>query len=137
MKTPDIRKVSLTFTVFALTLVLSACGQGPEPATTTAEGLVIEDLIDGEGEEARTSSAVAVHYTGWRAEDGEPFDSTQARGGPATLPLDGVIPGYREGLMLMVEGERRRLWIPPELAYRDRDGPSGMLVYDVELVRIQ
>jgi len=80
---------------------------------------------------------VTVHYTGWRAENGEMFDSSRTRGSPATFPLDGVIPGWTEGLQLMVVGEQRRLWIPGNLAYDGRPGrPQGMLVFDVELLAI-
>jgi FKBP-type peptidyl-prolyl cis-trans isomerase len=67
------------------------------------------------------------------------FDSSVARGTPATFPLDRVIRGWTEGLQLMVVGETRRLWIPGSLAYDNspRPGaPKGMLVFDVELLRI-
>ena len=65
------------------------------------------------------------------------FDSSQRRGRPATFPLNGVIPGWTEGVQLMVVGEKRRLWIPEELAYAGRPGaPQGMLVFDVELLEI-
>ncbi|MCB9597747.1 MAG: FKBP-type peptidyl-prolyl cis-trans isomerase [Sandaracinaceae bacterium] len=78
---------------------------------------------------------VTVHYTGWTT-DGEMFDSSIPRGAPATFPLNRVIAGWTEGLQLMVEGERRRLWIPPALAYEGRSGPQGVLVFDVELIAI-
>jgi peptidylprolyl isomerase len=59
------------------------------------------------------------------------------RGKPATLPLDRLIAGWAEGLMLMTEGSRALLWIPERLAYQGKPGaPSGMLVYEVELLRI-
>jgi peptidylprolyl isomerase len=79
---------------------------------------------------------VTVHYTGWTT-DGEMFDSSVTRGTPATFALDGVIAGWTEGLQLMVEGERRRFWIPESLAYQGQPGsPAGMLVFDVELIKI-
>jgi peptidylprolyl isomerase len=63
------------------------------------------------------------------------FDSSVQRGQTATFPLDHVIAGWTEGLQLMVVGERRRFWIPQELAYRGQPGmPAGMLVFDVELI---
>ena len=63
------------------------------------------------------------------------FDSSRDGGAPSEFPLNGVIAGWTEGLQLMVEGEQRRFWIPEELAYRGRRGfPSGMLVFDVELI---
>ena len=80
---------------------------------------------------------MTVHYSGWST-NGQLFDSSIQRGQPATFPLNAVIPGWTEGLQLMVEGEQRRLWIPESLAYRGRPGPpQGMLVFDVELISIQ
>jgi peptidylprolyl isomerase len=77
-----------------------------------------------------------VHYSGWTT-DGKMFDSSVSRGQPARFRLDQVIPGWTEGLQLMVPGERRRLWIPQKLAYRGEPGkPAGMLVFDVELLQI-
>lgn len=67
------------------------------------------------------------------------FDSSVASGQPATFPLDGVIPGWTEGVRMMVEGEKRRFWIPAELAYgnsSNSNAPKGMLVFDIELIRI-
>lgn len=65
------------------------------------------------------------------------FDSSVARGAPVTLPLDRAIEGWTEGLQLMVVGEKRRLWIPEPLAYKGRRDPEGMLVFDIELIKIQ
>jgi peptidylprolyl isomerase len=59
------------------------------------------------------------------------------RGQPASFPLSGVIPGWAEGLQLMFEGERTRFWIPEKLAYKGQSPPYGMLVFDVELVKIE
>ena len=81
-------------------------------------------------------SQVTVHYSGWTT-DGKMFDSSVTRGEPATFPLNQVIPGWTEGVGLMVEGEKRRLWIPEALAYKGTPGrPAGMLVFDVELIKI-
>lgn len=82
-----------------------------------------------------TFSVVRVHYTGWTT-DGRMFDSSVARGAPSEFGLNNVIIGWRYGLKLMVEGEKRRLWIPEELAYKGQSGPQGMLVFDVELLEI-
>ena len=83
-----------------------------------------------------STSTVEVHYTGWTT-DGHMFDSSVVRGESIEFPLNGVIAGWTEGLQLMVEGEHRRLWIPEDLAYRGQAGrPAGMLVFDVELIRI-
>jgi FKBP-type peptidyl-prolyl cis-trans isomerase len=66
------------------------------------------------------------------------FDSSVARGTPASFSVSEVIAGWTEGLQMMVEGERRRLWIPESLAYQGQPGqPKGMLVFDVELIKIQ
>ncbi len=79
---------------------------------------------------------MTVHYSGWTT-DGAGFDSSVKRGTPATFPLSRVIAGWTEGLQLMVEGEKRRFWIPESLAYKGRPGsPAGMLVFDVELISI-
>lgn len=64
------------------------------------------------------------------------FDSSVPRGEPATFRLDQVIPGWTEGLQLMVLGETRRLWIPEPLAYKGQREPKGMLVFDVQLMKM-
>ena len=79
---------------------------------------------------------MTVHYTGWTT-DGKMFDSSVARGEPATFPLNGVIKGWTEGVQLMVEGEKTRFWIPEPLAYGGRRAPFGMLVFDIELLKIK
>jgi FKBP-type peptidyl-prolyl cis-trans isomerase len=109
----------------------------PADAKKTASGLAYKVLQAGEGSRhPSASSQVTVHYTGWTT-DGKMFDSSVVRGQPATFPLNGVIPGWTEGLQLMVEGEKMRLWIPEQLAYKGKSPPFGMLVFDVELIRIQ
>ena len=78
-----------------------------------------------------------VHYTGWTV-DGQMFDSSIARNEPATFGLDEVIPGWTQGVQMMVEGEKRRFWIPAALAYEGMpDKPQGMLVFDIELLKIE
>ncbi len=80
---------------------------------------------------------MTVHYTGWTT-NGKMFDSSIVSGKPVTFPVDGVIPGWTEALQLMVEGEKLRVWIPEKLAYKGESGkPGGMLVFDVELIKIQ
>jgi FKBP-type peptidyl-prolyl cis-trans isomerase len=112
----------------------------PADATATASGLASRVLRPGTGTaHPSATSRVRVHYTGWTT-DGRMFDSSRTRGEPAEFPLNGVIAGWTEGVQLMVEGEERRFWIPGALAYGDtprRPGmPSGMLVFDVELISI-
>jgi peptidylprolyl isomerase len=109
----------------------------PADAKKTASGLAYKVLQPGVGgRHPKSSSQVTVHYTGWTT-DGKMFDSSVVRGEPATFPLDGVIPGWTEGLQLMVEGEKTRFWIPEKLAYKGQQAPYGLLVFDVELLKIQ
>ena len=82
-----------------------------------------------------SGSRVTVHYTGWTT-DGKMFDSSIPRGQPATFAVNGVIAGWSEGVQLMVEGEKMRFWIPENLAYKGQSAPYGMLVFDVELIKL-
>jgi peptidylprolyl isomerase len=109
----------------------------PPDAVRTADNLASKVLAPGTGtRHPRPNSQVTVHYTGWTT-DGKTFDSSISRGEPATFGLDEVIPGWTEGLQMMVEGEKRRFWIPGNLAYDGKPGrPQGTLVFDVELIRI-
>ena len=124
----------------------SAAGDLPAPADVaaapvdaekTASGLASKVTTPGTGTEKPDEwDTVKVHYSGWTT-DGRMFDSSVKRGEPAAFPLTRVIKGWTEGLQLMVVGEKRRFWIPKELAYNDRPGePAGMLVFDVELLEI-
>jgi FKBP-type peptidyl-prolyl cis-trans isomerase len=110
----------------------------PADAMKTASGLAYRVLRRGIGARRPASfDRVTVHYTGWTT-DGKMFDSSVSRGNPTTFRLDSVIAGWTEGVGLMVEGERTRFWIPQELAYKgEAGGPRGMLVFDVELIRIE
>lgn len=112
--------------------------QPPEDAQKTESGLISKLLVAGSGElHPKAMDTVEVHYTGWTT-DGKMFDSSVTRGETATFPLNRVIAGWTEGLQLMVAGEKRRLWIPEDLAYQGRPGrPAGMLVFDVELIGIK
>ncbi len=109
----------------------------PADAERSKSGLAWKVLEPGTGtRNPRAFSNVLVHYTGWTT-DGKMFDSSYKRGKPVLLKVHEVIPGWTEGLRLMVEGESRRFWIPKNLAYRGQSGkPEGMLVFDVELVQI-
>jgi FKBP-type peptidyl-prolyl cis-trans isomerase len=109
----------------------------PADAKKTSTGLYSRMLTKGKGTEHPTAaSMVEVHYTGWTT-NGKMFDSSVANKQTAKFPLNGVIPGWTEGVQLMVEGEKRRFWIPEELAYKGKPGaPAGMLVFDVELIKI-
>lgn len=109
-------------------------------ATTTASGLIIEDLVTGDGAEAAAGQEVTVHYTGWLT-DGTKFDSSKDRDDPFVFPLDGgrVIRGWDEGVQGMKIGGKRKLTIPPELGYGARGAggvipPNATLVFEVELL---
>ncbi|WP_428264815.1 FKBP-type peptidyl-prolyl cis-trans isomerase [Haliangium sp.] len=109
----------------------------PEDAQRTASGLAYK-FLDKSGSEERPVAAdtVVVHYTGWTT-NGYMFDTSKKRGKPARFPLTRVIAGWTEGLQLLAKGDKARLWIPEELAYKGQAGkPQGMLVFDVELVDI-
>jgi peptidylprolyl isomerase len=109
----------------------------PADAKKTASGLAYKVLTPGTGTtHPRASSTVTVHYSGWTT-DGKLFDSSVMRGQPASFPLNNVIPGWTEGLQLMTEGEKMRFWIPEKLAYKGQSPPYGLLVFDVELLKIQ
>ncbi len=110
----------------------------PADARKTPSGLAYKVLKAGQGGlHPKSSSKVTVHYTGWTT-DGKMFDSSVMRGSPATFPLDGVIRGWTEGVQLMTVGEKTRFWIPQALAYKGEPGsPKGMLVFDIELLKIE
>jgi peptidylprolyl isomerase len=109
----------------------------PASAQRTGSGLRYQVLKEGTGTHHPTrSDKVLVNYTGWGI-DGKMFDASYTHGGPVTLPLDAVIPGWTEGIALMVEGEKARFWIPQDLAYQGKQPPFGTLVFDIELVKIQ
>ncbi len=115
----------------------SDVAEPPSDAESTSTGLASKVIDVGTGSTHPTATSnVTVHYTGWTT-DGEMFDSSVTREQPATFPLTGVIKGWTEGVQLMVVGEKRRFWIPEELAYGGRQDPRGMLVFDVELIAIQ
>ncbi len=108
----------------------------PADAQKTASGLASKVITPGTGKtHPGPTDVVTVHYTGWKT-DGSMFDSSVLRGKPSSFPLNRVIAGWTEGVQLMVEGEKRRFWIPEALAYKGQREPKGMLVFDVELISI-
>ena len=102
--------------------------------------LVVSDVVAGSGDEVPAGATVTVEYCGVGLDSGAVFDSSWARGTPATFPLSGVIPGWQEGIPGMTPGRRRLLVIPADLAYGDAPPPgSGILpgetlVFVVDLV---
>ena len=106
----------------------------------TESGLQYMVLKEGNGAKPSPTDEVTVHYTG-KLINGTVFDSSVERGEPATFPLNGVIPGWTEGLQLMSEGSKYRLFIPSELAYGERGAgkdilPNSTLIFDVELIKV-
>ena len=110
--------------------------EGPAPAE-----LVITDLVEGTGAEAKPGDTVDVHYVGVEFDTGEQFDASWDRGESISFPLAGLIAGWQEGIPGMKVGGRRQLVIPPELAY----GPAGgghrlsgkTLVFVIDLLAVK
>jgi len=109
----------------------------PAGTKKTKGGVAYKVLTAGTGDKhPRAWDRVKVHYTGWTT-DGKMFDSSVMKGRPASFELNRVIPGWTEGIPVMVIGEKTRFWIPQELAYAGKPGPQGMLVFDVELLEVE
>ncbi len=109
-------------------------------ATKTASGIVIKHTKEGTGASPAATDQVKVHYEG-RLIDGKVFDSSIARGEPATFPLSGVIPCWTEGVQTMKVGGKAQLICPASLAYGANGSPptipaQATLVFDVELLEI-
>ena len=107
----------------------------------TASGLQYRVIETGEGRSPGPADTVVVHYVG-RLIDGTEFDSSRARGTPATFSLGGIIPGWKEALQLMHEGDVWEAVIPSELAYGARGagtsiGPNETLVFEIELISVK
>ena len=110
--------------------------EGAVPVTS----LVISDVVAGSGSAVAEGATVTVEYCGVGLSSGTVFDSSWARGEPATFPLSGVIAGWQDGIPGMEPGGRRLLVIPADLAYGDQPPPgSGIapgesLIFVVDLV---
>jgi peptidylprolyl isomerase len=140
-------------TTDTITNPLESIGPPPALATgtdtvTTASGLMYAEITVGGGALAQAGTTVAVHYTGWLS-DGTPFDTSEG-GVPIqfTLGQHQVVPGFEEGILGMKVGGKRRLIIPPALAYGNtavRDPNTGRvvipanstLIFDVRLTNAQ
>jgi FKBP-type peptidyl-prolyl cis-trans isomerase FklB len=112
-----------------------------EGVTLTNSGLQYKVLEEGSGRQPAATDTVEVHYTGTLV-DGTKFDSSRDRGQTIEFPLNGVIPGWTEGVQLMKEGARYEFTIPSELGYGARGAggvipPNATLIFDVELVAIK
>lgn len=108
---------------------------------TTESGLQYEVITQGTGAKPTAESTVKVHYHGTLI-DGTVFDSSVDRGQPVEFPLNGVIPGWTEGVQLMPVGSKYKLYIPSELGYGANVppggpiGPNSVLIFEVELIDI-
>lgn len=107
---------------------------------TLPSGLQYEIITVGNGPKPKPTDQVTTHYHGTLI-DGKVFDSSVQRGQPATFPVNGVIRGWQEALVLMPVGSKWKLYIPHELAYGERGaggsiGPYSTLVFEVELLSI-
>ncbi len=106
--------------------------------------LQIEDIVEGTGDSPVRGQKVVVHYTGWLT-DGKKFDSSVDRGQPFEFQIGvgQVIQGWDDGVLTMKVGGKRKLTIPPELAYGDRDvgngliPPNSTLIFEVELLGLR
>ena len=110
--------------------------------TTTASGLIIDDITMGEGEAAAAGQSVTVHYTGWLT-TGAKFDSSKDRDDPFVFHLGAgqVIRGWDEGVQGMKVGGKRKLTIPPALGYGARGAggvipPNATLIFEVDLLAV-
>ncbi|MGH7527525.1 MAG: FKBP-type peptidyl-prolyl cis-trans isomerase [Gemmatimonadales bacterium] len=141
-----------------LLLALTACGSGGERAsegfdpklgvdtaamTRTSTGLRYQDVAPGSGAEAAAGQTAVVHYTGWLP-NGTEFDSSRRAGQPFSFTIGAgqVISGWDEGVAGMKVGGRRKLLLPPDLAYGPGGAPpvippNATLVFDVELLEVR
>jgi FKBP-type peptidyl-prolyl cis-trans isomerase len=111
-----------------------------EGVVETPSGLQYKIIAPGDDVKPAPEDMVTVHYRGTTIDGGE-FDSSHARGAPATFALQSVIKGWTEGLQLIGQGGRVMLYIPADLAYGDRTPttkirPGATLVFDVELIAV-
>jgi FKBP-type peptidyl-prolyl cis-trans isomerase FkpA len=149
----SLRSIGVAFATSCLLLSLAACGardSAPAPAAPAVSSLQSVVLKPGEGPAIAAGQMAVMQYTGWLYETAAPdhkgkkFDSSLDAGKPFSFALGtgSVIKGWDQGVLGMQVGERRRLIIPPDLAYGDAGAggviPAGAtLVFDVELVKIE
>lgn len=117
-----------------------AGNKGKDGVKTTASGLQYKILTEGTGPRPKATSRVTVHYRGTLL-NGEEFDSSIG-GQPATFRLNGVIPGWTEGVGLMNVGSKYQFWIPSQLGYAEQGSPprippNSTLVFEIELLSFE
>lgn len=157
------RFLRLPILLAALAMVAAACGTGTgggytattdtdtssKPTMNVPEGeppteLVVEDIVEGDGDEVEVGMLITAHYVGISWSTGEEFDASWERGEPIPLVIGQgqVIPGWDEGLLGMRVGGRRSLIIPPDMAYGEQGAPpviaaNETLVFVVDLVEAE
>lgn len=109
--------------------------------TVTDSGLQYRVITEGKGDKPKASDTVTVHYSG-KLINGTEFDSSYARGEPATFPVGGVVQGWQEALPMMNVGSKWEVFIPSDLGYGPRGaggsiGPNETLIFEIELIEIQ
>jgi FKBP-type peptidyl-prolyl cis-trans isomerase FkpA len=113
---------------------------GGSAATTIADGIQLEQIVEGTGPSPGPTDVVTVHYHG-TFPNGQVFDSSVQRGQPARFPLDHVIPCWTQGLQKMKVGGKAKLTCSPQTAYGERGAPprippNATLIFEVELLDI-
>lgn len=134
----------ILFLILPLFIVFNGCSSDKEKSeVTTPSGLKYVDEVVGTGPAPEKGKQVTVHYTG-TLEDGKKFDSSKDRNQPFTFTIGvgQVIKGWDEGVMSMKVGGKRKLTIPPDLAYGQRGAPPAIppgatLLFEVELLDVK
>lgn len=139
-------KFNLSLTLLILVILIQGCGNknlGEIEVTTTESGLQYIEIVEGTGASPKAGDLVVVHYTGMFL-DGKKFDSSVDRNEPFQFVIGQgqVIAGWDEGVMSMKIGGKRKLTIPPHLAYGERGAggvipPNATLEFEVELIEIK
>jgi|TARA_B100000427_G_scaffold149998_1_gene124817 FKBP-type peptidyl-prolyl cis-trans isomerase FkpA len=137
-------KFSYQIIFLLIIFIVNNCDSNKRSVKTMDNGLVIEDLVVGEGQEAKDYNKVVVNYTG-TLEDGSIFDSSLNPGREPftfTLGVGSVIKGWDLGVKDMKVGGKRKLTIPPELGYGDKGAgnvipPGATLIFEVELLEVE
>ena len=135
----SIYKIVIIFVIFII-----SCGSNEGNMQKLGNGLLIEDIVVGDGNEAKDHNKVVVNYTG-TLENGSVFDSSLKPGRDPftfTLGVGSVIKGWDQGVKGMKVGGKRKLVIPPELGYGDQGAgnvipPNTTLYFEVELLEVE